>query len=383
MNGYKQISPPLVPGAARSAEADSPADAPARAHPDGPSGSPVESPADPILQTVERLGSLGDPTRVRILLVLDRGEFNVGELCAALRLPQSTVSRHLRLLTEAGWASVRNEATSRWYRRAPAQRLPDAGLWQLVRGPAAQSPLAQEDAERAVGLLQDRQERSRDFFRGAAGRWDALRRELFGDRIERQALWGLLDPAWHVADLGCGTGVLTAALAPWVTRVTAIDREPEMLEEAARRLGGGSGVAFRQGDLEALPLEEGEVDAAFALLVFHLLPDPLAALSEALRVLRPGGILVILDMRAHAREDFQAEMGHLWAGFSPDTLVGWMCEGGFEGVRALPLPPESDAKGPLLFLARGRKPLVPPSTLLPSSRLSARSPSPSLWSSEP
>ncbi len=313
----------------------------------------------PLGSVVDRLGSLGDPTRMRILLVLDRGEFAVGELCQALQLPQSTVSRHLRTLSEAGWVAARSEGTSRVYRRASHMRSPDAHLWEVVGETAARSPEAREDRERADTILAERRERSRTFFRSAAGRWDALRRDLFGGRTDAQALLGLLEPDWRVGDLGCGTGALSATLAPFVDRVVAVDREPEMLEAASRRLEGVENVELRQGDLEALPVEDQTLDAVFALLVFHLLPEPGEVLSEAFRVLRPGGHLILLDMRAHTRDEYREEMGHLWSGFDPQAMEGWMEEAGFTGVRATPLSPDPEARGPLLFLARGRRESAP------------------------
>jgi ubiquinone/menaquinone biosynthesis C-methylase UbiE/DNA-binding transcriptional ArsR family regulator len=310
----------------------------------------------PLQTVVDRLGVLGDPIRVRILLVLGRGEFYVGELCQALRLPQSTMSRHLRTLARAGWVSARSEGTSRLYRRAEEDRMPAAELWRAVKRPAEASSEAREDRERAEAVLGERQERSRAFFRSAAGRWDTVRKELFGEAVETRALPGLLDPDWTVGDLGCGTGFLAATLAPWVRKVIGVDREPEMLDAARLRLGGAGNVELRQGELEALPVADGELDMAFALLVFHLLPDPRAVLAEAVRALGPGGTLVILDMRTHAREEFREEMGHLWTGFEPEKVADWLHEAGLQGVRSLPLPPEPGAAGPLLFLARGRRP---------------------------
>ena len=315
----------------------------------------------PLHAVVDRLGSLGDPTRMRILLVLDRGEFNVGELCQALQLPQSTVSRHLRTLSEGGWVTARSEGTSRVYRRAPHRALPDVGLWTVVKEAAAGSPEALEDGERSEAILSERRERSRTFFRSAAGRWDALRQELFGARTDSVALPGLLEPEWTVGDLGCGTGALSATLAPWVHRVIGVDREPEMLESAERRLVEVTGnVEFRRGDLESLPIRDGELDAAFALLVFHLLPDPPAALAEVFRALRPGGAFILLDMRFHTRDEYREEMGHLWSGFPMETMADWLGAAGFEAVRTVPVRPDPEAKGPLLFLARGRRALIPP-----------------------
>jgi len=346
MDGSKQWAAP--------AQADGPAAGTLAAEAGSPGfGGP------PLHAVVDRLGALGDPTRMRILLVLDQGEFNVGELCQALQLPQSTVSRHLRTLSEGGWVTARSEGTSRVYRRAPHPALPDAGLWAVVKEAAAGSPEALEDGERSEAILAERRERSRSFFRSAAGRWDALRQELFGARTDAVALPGLLEPEWTVGDLGCGTGALSASLAPWVHRVIGVDREPEMLEAAERRLETTGNAELRRGDLESLPIEDGELDAAFALLVFHLLPDPTAALAEVFRALRPGGAFVLLDMRSHTRDEYREEMGHLWAGFPMEAMAAWLEGAGFEGVRALPVTPDPEAKGPLLFLARGRRPLTP------------------------
>jgi ubiquinone/menaquinone biosynthesis C-methylase UbiE len=346
MNGSKELAPP-----ARSDRqaVESQANRTVSAGPGGP----------PLHAVVDHLGVLGDPTRMRILLVLDRSEFNVGELCQALQLPQSTVSRHLRTLSEGGWVTARSEGTSRVYRRAPHKNLPDAELWAVVKEAAARSPEALEDGERSEALLAERRERSRSFFRSAAGRWDALRQELFGARTDAIAFPGLLEPEWTVGDLGCGTGALSANLAPWVHHVIGVDREPEMLEAAERRLEAIGNVELRRGDLEVLPIGDGKLDVAFALLVFHLLPDPPGALAEVFRVLRPGGAFVLLDMRSHTRDEYREEMGHLWAGFPMETMAAWFERAGFEGVRTVPVTPDPEAKGPLLFLARGRRPLTP------------------------
>jgi len=311
-------------------------------------------PGDPSL-LLEHLSTLGDETRVRLLLVLDRSEFTVGELCRVLQLPQSTVSRHLKVLADAGWVQARSEGTSRPYRFTPPLTPSTRGLWRVVREGMASLPPAQEDAERAAAVLAERRERSRSFFRSAAGQWDALRTELFGAHTERMGLFGLLDPAWTVGDLGCGTGALAAALAPSVSRVVGVDREPEMLDEAAARLMAVHNVELRRGELESLPVEEGELDLALCSLVLHLVPDPRKVMAEAARALRPGGLLVVVDMRAHDREEYREEMGHLWTGFSREMLEGWMEEAGFGGVRVRHLPPDPAARGPLLFVARGRR----------------------------
>lgn len=305
---------------------------------------------------LQHLATLQDETRARLLLVLSGGAFTVGELCRVVALPQSTVSRHLKTLADGGWVTARNEGTSRVYRFVPPAGEAQRSLWGVVRREVEELPASKEDRERALAVLSERRERSRSFFRGAAGHWDALRGELFGQGVELTALPGLMDPRWRVGDLGCGTGVLTAALAPWVERVVGIDREPEMLESAAARCEGRPGVEFRLGELEALPLGDCELDAAFLILVLHLVPEPPLVLAEAARVLKPGGMLVVLDMREHQQEGLQEEMGHQWPGFPPSLLEGWLGEAGFEAVAVRGVPPRAGGRGPLLLVARGAKP---------------------------
>jgi len=304
----------------------------------------------------DRMSALADPTRSRLLLMLERHELTVGELCQVLQLPQSTVSRHLKLLGDEGWVSARAEGTSRRY-RMPADRM-DAGarqLWLLVRGEVASLPGSAQDAERLRSVLAQRSTRSREFFSSAAGEWDRLRAELFGRRVDLLALLGLLDEGWTVGDLGCGTGQVSRSLAPFVKRVIAVDSSPAMLEAARARLGGLANVEMREGELESLPVADGELDAAVAFLVLHYVAEPGEALAEAARALKPGGRLLVVDMMPHDREEYRQAMGHLWQGFDAGALARWMADAGLGGFRYVPLPPDPAAKGPTLFAASGRR----------------------------
>src|SRR5919199_6338629 len=222
----------------------------------------------------EDLTALADATRSRLLLVLDRHELTVSELCAVLQLPQSTVSRHLRVLADEGWVVSRAEGTSRQYRVAAPLEPPARRLWQLVREQLAEGADASRDAERLRSVVAERRRKSQEFFSTAAGQWDALRAELFGRRVELSALLGLLDDEWVVGDLGCGTGQLAESLAPFVRRVVAVDASRAMLAAARRRLAHAPNVELRLGELEALPAEDGELDAAVLFLVLHYVVDP-------------------------------------------------------------------------------------------------------------
>jgi ArsR family transcriptional regulator len=304
----------------------------------------------------DRLSALADPTRSRLLLLLAQHELTVSELCSVLQLPQSTVSRHLKTLSDEAWVVSRADGTSRLYsietRLDPAARR----LWQLVRDQVADAPSAAQDALRVRGVLAKRRAKSQEFFSSAAGQWDTLRSELFGQRADLVALLGLLDETWTVGDLGCGTGQLSEALAPFVRRVVAVDESKAMLAAARKRLAGIDNVELRSGDLESLPIEDGELDAAVLFLVFHYLPDPARALAEVRRVLRPGGRLLVVDMMPHAREEYRQQMGHVWQGFSQEQMAGWLEQAGLTGGRYQALPVDPQAKGPTLFAATGKVP---------------------------
>jgi SAM-dependent methyltransferase len=307
---------------------------------------------------LDHLTALADTTRNRILLLLERQALTVSELCAIMQLPQSTVSRHLKALADSGWISARAEGTSNLYTMtreaaSDADGLDSSArqLWTLVREQAWATPAATQDQGRLEGVLAQRRIRSQQFFSSAAGQWDRFREELFGDRFHLSALLALINPDWIVGDLGCGSGQVTAALAPFVSHVVAVDASPEMLQTAGDRVAGASNVDLRRGDLEALPIDDGRLDAAVLALVLHHAPDPAKALSEVARVVKAGGRLLIIDMLPHDRDSYRQQMGHVWLGFAHDHIRGLLTDAEFTGLRLVALPPDARAKGPALFVA--------------------------------
>jgi SAM-dependent methyltransferase len=298
----------------------------------------------------DQLSALSDPTRSRLLHVLGASELTVTELCSVLQLPQSTVSRHLKILSDDGWVASRADGTSRYYRLETSLDPAARQLWDIVREQVAESAAGQQDARRVEGVLSERRIRSQEFFSSVAGQWDAVRNELFGERSPLVGMLALVDPSWVVADLGCGTGPLTATLSPFVRRVIAVDASAAMLAAARRRLDGTTNVDIQQAELEALPIAPSEVDAAVMSLVLHYIAEPAKALGEAARVLRPGGRLIVVDMMPHDREEYRQRMGHVWQGFSPEQMTEWLTAAGFERVRYVPLPVAADVKGPALFV---------------------------------
>lgn len=313
---------------------------------------------------LDHLASLADTTRSRLLLLLDRNELTVSELCGITQLPQSTVSRHLKALVDGGWIGSRAEGTSRLYTMTrddldPAQRR----LWLLVREQVGPTPAAAQDQRRLRSALAERRTTSQEFFSSSAGQWDRLRDELFGDRFHLAAFAAFADADCTVGDLGCGTGQVSAALAPFVARIIAVDESAAMLQAARKRLHRFGNVELRRGELEALPIDPADdvsLDAAMLMLVLHHVPDPARALAEAARVLAPAGRVIIVDMLPHDRDSYRQQMGHVWLGFSEEQITGMLREGGFEQVRVVPLAIDPKAKGPGLFVATGHKRTQPP-----------------------
>ena len=278
----------------------------------------------------------------------------MGELCAALQLPQSTVSRHLKQLGDMRWIVSRAEGASRLYRVVPRLDAAARKLWQVVREQVAESDTSRRDAQRVTAILEKRRRASTEFFSSAAGQWDALRAGLFGRRADLIALLALLDDSLIVGDLGCGTGALTEVLAPSVAKVIAVDASKAMLASAKRRVGDAANVELRQGALESLPIDAGVLDVAILFLVLHYLPEPALALAEARRVLAPGGRLLVVDMMPHEQGDLRERMGHVWQGIGEGMLAEWMDDAGFGPVQYRTLPVDETATGPALFAAISR-----------------------------
>lgn len=303
----------------------------------------------------DRLATLADPTRGRILIALEQHELTVGELCAVLGLPQSTVSRHLKVLADDNWVSTRQEGTSRFYARSSSLEPGAERLWTVVAEDLRGGAHHDRDQKKLTDVIAQRRIRSREFFAGASGTWDELRQEMFGGAVGGGALLGLLDESWTVGDLGCGSGHLASLVAPFVGKVIGVDASAEMLARARARLSETSGAEFRSGELEALPIGANELDAAVISLVLHHSADPRRAIAEALRVLRSGGRLLLVDLLPHDRAEYRERLGHVWLGFSREQVTEWLLGAGFTRVKVLELPQDPGAKGPGLFVAMGTK----------------------------
>lgn len=311
-----------------------------------------------LISVVDRLASLGEMVRLRILRVLEAEELSVGEVARVVQLPQSTVSRHLKALAEAGWVQRRAAGTATLYAMSMDDLSGESrALWRAVRDQMGEGAALSADRRRVRDVLEDRKTDSQTFFGRYGGEWDRLRGELFGTRFLPPALLSLLDPSWVVLDVGCGSGNAAEHLAPAVERVVALDQSDIMLESARRRLEGVGNAEFVRGSAEQLPLGAGSVDAVVCSLVLHHVVEPARVLGEMARVLRSdrgGGVALVVDMVAHDREEYRRTMGHQHLGFSRGRMEELMRGAGLERVRYRELSGEVESKGPGLFVCAGR-----------------------------
>jgi SAM-dependent methyltransferase/DNA-binding HxlR family transcriptional regulator len=305
----------------------------------------------------DRLSTLSEPLRVRILRVLAREELAVGEIARVLQTSQPTVSRHLKQLDAGGWVLRRPVGTATYYRVDEASLPEEArSLWDLVHGEVeqeAEGAASQyaEDLRRLDGVVGSRSGDSEALFRRLGGRWDGMRRELFGEAFVLATLAALLPPKLRIADLGCGTGALLPLLAQGSAQVVGVDREEAMLEVAAARTAELPNVVLKNGRLDALPLADQSVDVALCQLVLHHVRDLPPVYREAARILAPDGRFVVVDMVEHDREEVRETMGHQHLGFSRARVAELAEEAGLHLLSWRALPPDAGAQGPGLFVA--------------------------------
>lgn len=303
---------------------------------------------------LEWLQTLADGTRVRLLAVLSHQELSVSELCLILQLPQSTVSRHLKLLTADGWVGCRRDGTNQLYWGSQSQWCQSRQeLWQWITEQQNGSATLSNDRHRMLHILSQRS-RSEAFFNSAAEQWDKLRVEHFGVQLDAFILAASFSADWQVAELGCGSAPLAQLVAPYVRQVIAIDNSAAMLAAARHRLSGLDNVRLEQSTLEALPLEAQSVDAAWMVMVLPYLESPIEALRESARILKPTANLVLVDLLPHDRQSYRQEMGHVRLGIQQTELNEWFDAAGLRPVSYHCLPADPHAKGPALFASVAR-----------------------------
>lgn len=313
---------------------------------------------------VDTLKAAAESSRLRILALLSRGDLTVSDLTEILRQSQPRVSRHLKLLLEAGLIGRYQEGSWAFFRLAD-----DDAARDLVHGLVSRVDPADLQVDRDLELLSEvkrrRQERAVDYFSRNAASWDEIRSLHVADKAVETALLKLIGkrPFQSMLDLGTGTGRLLEILSPLYRRGIGIDMSREMLAVARANLdrAGIATAQVRQGDIFAPPVERDSFDLVTIHQVLHYLDDPARAVREAARLLRPGGRLVVVDFAPHELEFLRSEHAHQRLGFSDRQMEEWFADAGLDVEEQQAFQPAASSDAGLtvkLWLGRDRRMLV-------------------------
>ncbi len=292
---------------------------------------------------VKILRVVGDPNRLRLLLLLRGEELSVAELQEILNMGQSTISTHLSQLKQAGLVEDRRTGKSNMYRLAPG---PAGGgvVDEILANAASEIPEVSSDQAEMHRVLSKRQDKMRAFFDSVAGR---LGRDYVPGKSWKSLAEALLRlmPAVAVADLGAGEGSFALMLAQRASRVVAVDTSARMIEvgrdQALRN--GIANIDFRLGDMEELPIPSAHVEIAFFSQSLHHAPHPARAIQEAARILIPGGRVVILDLARHRFEEARELYADEWLGFTESELESMLGAAGFTAIETSVVDKDPDA----------------------------------------
>lgn len=295
------------------------------------------------------LRALADPSRVRILLLVRRMELSVGEIAAVLGQSQPRVSRHIRILADAGLVNRAKEGAWVFVRLGDVARTGTV----LAMFDALASDAGVADQERLAAVRAERAAAADAWFAAHAEDWDRERTLYVAEATVEAAIAKALEAGslGHLLDVGTGTGRMIELLGPRATSALGIDRSPEMLRLARGRIEGAGLAhgAVRRGDMYALPPADGSIDTVIIHQVLHFADDPAAVVAEAGRVLAPGGRLLVVDFMPHGREELRSQQRHLRLGFAYDQILEWMAAAGLAGRVAARLP-DPHAIGVTLWL---------------------------------
>ena len=310
------------------------------------------------------LKAAGEETRLRVLALLAEAELTVSDLTDILRQSQPRISRHLKLLVEAGLVERFREGTWAFFRLAEHGGGADVARALIERLNPGDQTIAR-DRERLSSVRQARATAAQAYFRAHAAEWDRIRKLHVADEAVEDAIRAALSdkPFRSLLDLGTGTGRMLEMFGPDIERGLGLDLSLDMLLLARDRLerAGLRNCSVRQGDIYDLPLANGSFDVVILHQVLHFLDDGARAIREAARVLRPGGRLLVVDFAPHEQEFLREQFAHRRLGFAPDTVMQWITASGLDPVMHKSLAPEPGSEGKIavsLWLARDARALM-------------------------
>ncbi|HEU5021276.1 MAG TPA: metalloregulator ArsR/SmtB family transcription factor [Bryobacteraceae bacterium] len=301
---------------------------------------------------LKSLRLVSDPSRLRLLLLLEREELSVAELQEILAMGQSRISTHLAQLKAAELVEDRKQGKNSLY------RLRDHRLTEVLHSAAREIPEAEDDRKALALVLEKRRDKVRGYFDELAGRFG---RDYVPGRSWKGLAETLLQlmPPMTIADLGAGEGTFSQLLAQRAERVIAVDNSPKMVEFGSRlaRENGIANLEYRVGDLESPPIEPRTIDLAFFSQSLHHVIHPAGAVAAAANLLKPGGRIVILDLKKHNFEQARELYADTWLGFSEVELRGFLEAAGFGEVQSWVVDREAQPPGLETILVIGRKPV--------------------------
>ena len=280
---------------------------------------------------LQNLKAVAEDTRLRILALCGQTELSVSELTSILNQSQPRVSRHLKLLVEAGLLDRFREGQWAFY-RASEKDLPNGFAPALLALIPFDEPVFERDRGRLEMVRQERASKAEAFFKENAAEWDGIRRLHVDDASVEEALLELLPDrsGWEHLDIGTGTGRILKIISPKAKRAVGIDLSLEMLTVARSTLAGPefANCRVRHGDMQQLPLDDDSFDVVTFHLVLHYAERPELVLSEATRSLRPGGKVIVVDFAPHDEAHLRTEHAHRWLGFTDNEMHNWFAHAG-------------------------------------------------------
>ncbi|MCP4220185.1 MAG: metalloregulator ArsR/SmtB family transcription factor, partial [bacterium] len=280
------------------------------------------------MEALNLFKALADETRLRLVHLFLHYELNVNEIVSIMKMGQSRISRHLKILVDGKILTSRRDGLWTFYSAMPEGD--GRRFVESVRYLFQEDTCFALDLEDALRVLEERSKETTRFFDTIAEDWEKLKREIFGEVDLNHMILEAADKSETIVDLGCGTGDLLADLKPKAQQLIGVEKSPRMLETARARFADDTKIRLRMGELEHLPLREGEANLAVINMVLHHLREPAKAIREVHRILKAGDAFIIVDLVKHQQEGMRERFGDLRLGFSQEEIEQWLQNAGFK-----------------------------------------------------